>query len=165
MWQQPDTRKLVLWGGTCMALPGQSCHAQSGGCLVGTEGGAVFRCSLDGSRSSLQAFAQVIVIMHLETLCFAQTYKLSILQQCCMVWHGSATRHGLTWHHQQCFPLRKCAAPRSSAYHTVPSALSSLPSIFELLRDMALHNSVKLSTALQTLPYMHRVEPHVLFTR
>ncbi|KAL3131874.1 WD repeat-containing protein 34 [Trebouxia sp. C0009 RCD-2024] len=60
MWQQPDTRKLVLWGGTCMALPGQSCHAQSGGCLVGTEGGAVFRCSLDGSRSSLQAFAQAV---------------------------------------------------------------------------------------------------------
>lgn len=71
MWQHPDTRKLVLWGGTCMALPSQGFHAQSGGCLIGSGGGAVFRCSLDGSCSSLQAFAQVGVVMHLATLCFA----------------------------------------------------------------------------------------------
>ncbi|KAL3163306.1 WD repeat-containing protein 34 [Trebouxia sp. C0010 RCD-2024] len=60
MWQHPDTRKLVLWGGTCMALPSQGFHAQSGGCLIGSGGGAVFRCSLDGSCSSLQAFAQAV---------------------------------------------------------------------------------------------------------
>lgn len=71
MWQQPDTRKLVLWGGTCMALPGQSFHAQSGECLVGSEGGAVFRCSLNGSRTSLQAFAQVGIDMHSTATMFS----------------------------------------------------------------------------------------------
>ena len=46
-----------------MALPCQGFHPQSAGCLVGSEGGAVFRCTLDGSRSALQAFAQVHVTM------------------------------------------------------------------------------------------------------
>ena len=68
MWQQPDTRKLVLWGGTCMALTPQGFHPQSWGCLVGSEGGAVFRCSLDGSRAALQAFAQVLTMCTVKPL-------------------------------------------------------------------------------------------------
>ena len=59
MYQHPDTRKLVLWGGTCMAVPQQVFQQQPGGCLVGSGGGAVFRCSLDANSAALQAFAQV----------------------------------------------------------------------------------------------------------
>ena len=43
-----------------MALSPQGFHPQSGGCLVGSEGGAVFTCNLDGSRPALQAFSQVL---------------------------------------------------------------------------------------------------------
>ena len=68
MWQQPDTRKLVLWGGTCIALPPQGFHPQYGTCLVGSEGGAVFRCNLDGSCTALQAFTQVLP-------CFVKKFK------------------------------------------------------------------------------------------
>ena len=59
MWQHPDTCKMVLWGGTCMALPQQGFQQQPGGCLVGSEGGAVFMCSLDSNAAACQAFAQV----------------------------------------------------------------------------------------------------------
>ncbi len=59
MWQHPDTRKMVLWGGTCMALFQRGFQQQPGGCLVGSEGGAVFRCSLDSNAAAHQAFAQV----------------------------------------------------------------------------------------------------------
>ncbi|DBA85408.1 TPA: WD repeat-containing protein 34 [Trebouxia sp. C0005] len=60
MWQHPDTRKMVLWGGTCMALPQQGFQQQPLGCLVGSEGGAVFRCSLDSNAAARQAFAQAV---------------------------------------------------------------------------------------------------------
>ena len=60
MWHHPDTRKMVLWGGTCMALPQQGFQSPAG-CLVGTEGGAVFKCSLDATQPAQQAFAQVYI--------------------------------------------------------------------------------------------------------
>lgn len=43
-----------------MALPQQAFQQQPGGCLVGSEGGAVFRCSLDSTAPARQAFAQVV---------------------------------------------------------------------------------------------------------
>lgn len=88
MWQQPDTRKLVLWGGTCMALPPQGSHTQSGGCLVGSEGGAVFTCNLDGSRPALQAFTQVLAMCsmkqtrNLPTGAFADQRQSAATQDC-----------------------------------------------------------------------------------
>ena len=42
-----------------MAVPQQGFQQQPGGCLVGPEGGAVFRCSLDANSAALQAFGQV----------------------------------------------------------------------------------------------------------
>ena len=57
--QHPDTRKAVLWGGSCMALLQGDSRQAGAACLVGTEGGAVFRCSLETNAASLQAFAQV----------------------------------------------------------------------------------------------------------
>lgn len=62
MWQHPGTHKMVLSGGTCMALPQQGFQQQPGGCLVGSEGGAVFRCSLESNAAARQAFAQVTAI-------------------------------------------------------------------------------------------------------
>ena len=59
MQQHPDTRKLVLLGGTCMAVPQQSFQLQPGGCIVGTEGGTVLKCNMDANATAHQAFAQV----------------------------------------------------------------------------------------------------------
>jgi hypothetical protein len=80
MWQHPDTRKMVLWGGTCMALPQQSFQQQPGGCLVGSEGGAVFRCSLDSNAAARQAFAQVINILLISAV---HIQSLVVLHQTC----------------------------------------------------------------------------------
>ena len=80
MWQHPDTRKMVLWGGTCMALPQQGFQQQPGGCLVGSEGGAVFRCSLDSTAPARQAFAQVVSTLLISAM---HIQDLVVLQQSC----------------------------------------------------------------------------------
>lgn len=43
-----------------MAVPQQGFQQQPGACLVGSEGGAVFRCSLDANVPALHAFTQVL---------------------------------------------------------------------------------------------------------
>ena len=80
MWQHPDSRKMVLWGGTCMALPQQGFQQQPGACLMGSEGGAVFRCSLDSTAAARQTFAQVISTLLISTM---RIQGLVILQQTC----------------------------------------------------------------------------------
>ena len=67
--QHPETRKTVLWGGSCMALLQGGSGQGGAACLIGTEGGAVFRCSLEIDGATLQAFAQVLL-----DLCFTTEY-------------------------------------------------------------------------------------------
>ena len=62
-----------------MALPQQGFQQRPGGCLVGSEGGAVFRCSLDSNAAARQAFAQVI-----STLLTSKATHLSKLLWCCL---------------------------------------------------------------------------------
>lgn len=72
----PETSKMVLWGGTCMYLPQQQLGHLDCTCLIGTEGGAVFRCSLDMSPASLGAFAQACTSHQPVMLRFLQACRL-----------------------------------------------------------------------------------------
>ncbi len=63
-----------------MALPQQGFQQQLGSCLVGSEGGAVFRCSLDSSAAARQAFAQVISTLLISAMLIQ---GLVVLQQTC----------------------------------------------------------------------------------
>ena len=64
-----------------MALPPQGFHPQFGGCLVGSEGGAVFTCNLDGSRPALQAFSQVLAAYTMKQRGTFQEVLLQVKRQ------------------------------------------------------------------------------------
>lgn len=68
MHQHPVSRKMVLWGGSCMSLQQRDSRQLGAACMIGTEGGAVFRCSLETDPASLQTFAQVRFLVPLCVL-------------------------------------------------------------------------------------------------
>ncbi len=46
-------------GGTCIAFPKRLHQEETGGCMIGTEGGLLLKCQLDMNEVHMQAFSKV----------------------------------------------------------------------------------------------------------
>ena len=58
IYTQPTTHKMIVWGGTCMSFQEQQrkkAVVDSATLVVGTEGGAIFRCLLGSGAGQVDA--------------------------------------------------------------------------------------------------------------